>query len=363
MENWKYIVYETTNLVNNKIYIGVHKTANPDEFDGYLGNGVYATQPYTYQHCKTCFQYAVKKYGPKNFRRKTLAVFETPEEAYSLEEDLVNEKFLSREDVYNMVLGGAGGYFISNRIKVYQYTEKGDFVAEYESMADAALKVGAADYTLISYAVRKKFKAKGYFWTSDKVDKLDLSNFNLGLNHGIKVSVYGKNGKFIEEFKTLQSAQKSLEIGRETIKNACILGNCVRDKFYFSFVKADSYDKARTEYLKIRPVYKYLAADGKFICAYDTQSEAELDNPKTNITKCIRLKQSDGEFLWGLEKLEYYNKPKKKEKKSVGKFDLEGNLVTKYESATKAAKENGTSVWKVLAGTNKTHKQHIYKYL
>ena len=26
-------------------------------------------------------------------------------------------------------------------------------------------------------------------------------------------------------------------------------------------------------------------------------------------------------------------------------------------------KKNGTSVWKVLAGTNQTHKQYIYKYL
>jgi hypothetical protein len=41
--NWKYIVYCTTNLVNNKIYIGVHKTTNPSVFDGYIGNGVYVS--------------------------------------------------------------------------------------------------------------------------------------------------------------------------------------------------------------------------------------------------------------------------------------------------------------------------------
>ena len=35
----KYIVYCTTNLVNNKIYIGVHKT-NPDVFDGYMHRSI-----------------------------------------------------------------------------------------------------------------------------------------------------------------------------------------------------------------------------------------------------------------------------------------------------------------------------------
>lgn len=35
----KYIVYKTTNLINNKIYVGVHRT-NPDINDGYIGCGV-----------------------------------------------------------------------------------------------------------------------------------------------------------------------------------------------------------------------------------------------------------------------------------------------------------------------------------
>nr|DAR62378.1 MAG TPA: GIY-YIG nuclease superfamily protein [Bacteriophage sp.] len=35
----KFIVYCTTCTVNNKIYIGVHKT-NKETFDGYLGCGV-----------------------------------------------------------------------------------------------------------------------------------------------------------------------------------------------------------------------------------------------------------------------------------------------------------------------------------
>lgn len=361
-KKWKYIVYETTNLVNNKIYVGLHKTENPDIFDGYLGNGIYNTQPYTYMYAKTAFQYAVKKYGPKNFKRKTLAVFNTIEEASDLEEQIVNEAFLERSDVYNMVLGGLGGYFISNRIKVYQYDENGNFLKEYESFADAALQMGC-DYTLISYAVRKKAKAKNYFWNTDKVNKIDLSNYNLGLNHSIKIFFYDINGKYLGGYKTLSSANKKSGICVNTLKNSAILGNAIKNKYYVSFIKAESYDKARTEYLRTRTVYKY-NPDGSFNKKYETQLEAELEN-KVNITKAIKLKTPDEKgFLWGLVELENYNIPKGKNKKhQVGKFDLEGNLIKIYDSATAAERENGTSVWKVLAGTNRTHKQHIYKYL
>lgn len=360
-KKWKYIVYETTNLINNKIYVGLHKTENPDIFDKYLGNGVISTQPYTYMYAKTAFQCAVKKYGPENFRRKTLAIFDTIEEASDLEEQIVNEKFLERNDVYNMVLGGLGGYFISNRIRVYQYDKNGNYLNEYESFADAALQL-ECDYTLISYAVRKKAKAKGYFWNTDKVDKLDLSNYNLGLNHSNKVFFYSLDGKFLGGFKTQASCERKIGIYSGTIRKACILGVPVKNKYYISYIKANSYDKARTEYLKTRSVFKY-NSDGSFCKEYETQLEAELEN-KTNITKAIRLKTPDEKgFLWGLEKLDNYNKPKKNKKRQVGKYDLEGNLVKIYESATAAEKENGTSVWKVLAGTNRTHKQHIYKYL
>lgn len=37
----KYIVYRTTCLINNKIYVGVHHTDDPNIFDGYLGRGLW----------------------------------------------------------------------------------------------------------------------------------------------------------------------------------------------------------------------------------------------------------------------------------------------------------------------------------
>lgn len=362
--NWKYIVYQTTNLINNKIYIGVHKTKDPNYFDGYLGCGVINTQPYTYQYAKTAFQYAVKKYGPNNFVRHTLAIFNTEDEAFELEEQLVNEEFLSREDVYNMILGGKGGVLVSQRIKVYQYDLEGNYLNEYSSFADAGLAVNR-DYTLISYAVRKKCKAVNCYWNTDKVEKLDLTQYNNGDNHKTPITCYLTNGEFFQTFESQQQCIKQLGVCGTSIRNSCILGNCVSNKYYFSYVNAKNYSQARTEYLKTRSVYKYDGDSGEFIKAYATQVEAEIENVGSNITKAIRLKTKDENgFIWGLEKLENYNKPIiKNKKRKVGKFSLDEKLVQIYDSATQAAKENGTSVWKVLSGTNNTHKQHYYRYL
>lgn len=91
------------------IYIGVHKTNNPDVFDGYLGCNTYATRPSSYANPETPFQYAVKKYGPSKFKRTILKIFDTPDEAFALEAELVNLEFIKRSDTYNINIGGCGG--------------------------------------------------------------------------------------------------------------------------------------------------------------------------------------------------------------------------------------------------------------
>lgn len=356
----KFIVYETTNVINKKIYVGVHKTNNPYGFDGYLGNGIYATQPYTYQYAKTKFQYAVKKYGPENFIRKTLAVFETEQEAYALEEEIVNESFLARDDVYNMVLGGV--YYYSRKTKVFRYTIQGEYITEYDSMADAANKL-SCNYTLISYAIRKKSVAKNSLWSTDKLDHLDLSLYNIGDNHSKHVSIYFKNGLWYKDYKSLQSCSNDLGITRASILNGARLGICINNQYYCSFIKADSYDVAKKRYIDTRPVYKY-DSNGIYICEYISQKQAEQENKGSNITKSIKLKQPDKHgYLWCLEKLPRYNTKHRCMQKRVGKYDLNGKLVEIYDSASQAAKNNGTSVWKVLSGTNKTQKGYVYKYL
>ena len=359
--NMKYIVYETTNLVNNKIYIGVHKTVNPDVFDGYIGCGCLATQPNTYMHPKTHFQFAVKKYGPKNFRRKTLAIFNTLEEASNLERELVNEQFLQREDVYNMILGGIDDNFY-NVVKCYQYDLKGNFIKEYESIRQASIELNC-DHGLIDHAIALKIKGKNSFWTNVKYDKLDISDYNLGLNHQIPIYLYSEFGEYLKEFPNQTQASKSTGISISSIKDSRIFG-LLKKGFYFCEVKSDNYSKARKRYIENRPIYKYDGSTNLFLQEYKHQIDAEKEYPESNINKAIKLKQlCANNFYWSLEKLETFGKSTKNKKRQVGQYDLSENLIKVYNSATEAAKENGSSVWKVLNGTNKTQKGFVYKYL
>lgn len=98
-----YIVYKITNLVNNKIYIGSHKTKNIN--DNYMGSGKLIRQ-------------AIEKYGLINFKKEILFVFDNPRQMYLKEAELVNPDFLKRDDVYNLNPGGCGGwdYINSNKL-------------------------------------------------------------------------------------------------------------------------------------------------------------------------------------------------------------------------------------------------------
>lgn len=89
----KHILYKTTNLINNKIYIGVHSTN--DINDNYLGSGLNIIR-------------AIKKYGVSNFKREILYIFKTKEEAFLKERELVTEEFVNDNNNYNLSVGGTG---------------------------------------------------------------------------------------------------------------------------------------------------------------------------------------------------------------------------------------------------------------
>lgn len=96
-----YYLYQTTNLINGKIYVGVHKTSNLE--DGYLGSG-------------KVLNYAIEKYRIENFRKDILEFFDSPAEMFAREKEIVTEEFVLRKDTYNLKQGGVGGFDYVNKI-------------------------------------------------------------------------------------------------------------------------------------------------------------------------------------------------------------------------------------------------------
>lgn len=95
-ENKKhYLIYQITNLINGKIYIGKHITENIE--DNYFGSGKYLRR-------------AIQKHGLENFEFKILMDLSNEEEMNLLEKCIVTEEFCKRKDTYNIMEGGSGGW-------------------------------------------------------------------------------------------------------------------------------------------------------------------------------------------------------------------------------------------------------------
>lgn len=91
------IIYKTTNLINNKIYIGQDKHNNTD----YLGSG-------------KILKKAIKKYGIKNFKKEILEICKSQEELNRREEYWIKNFNSFCPNGYNIAKGSFGGDVLTN---------------------------------------------------------------------------------------------------------------------------------------------------------------------------------------------------------------------------------------------------------
>ena len=108
----EYIVYQTRNTINGKIYVGVHKISDKSGLDdGYLGSGV-------------ALRAAIRKYGKTSFERTTISTHATELAAFADEARIVDRRFVQRRDTYNQTEGGLGGDRITDHPRRNEYIAK-----------------------------------------------------------------------------------------------------------------------------------------------------------------------------------------------------------------------------------------------
>lgn len=220
----KYIVYQTINKINNKIYIGVHGT-EIDKFDGYIGNGCNIYRPSTYEHPKTPFQFALRKYGVKNFVRTTIKEFDTEEEAYAFEAKLVDADFLKREDVYNLALGGRlnEDNLHNPKKEVHMYDLDGNYVRSFSGINAAAQSINpkAKNGSHISRAIKEGYVYQGYQWSYEKVPCMKkITKHKVVTVEPLQAYAGPKVGRFDDDWNLLETFDNLTLCKKAGYKNA-----------------------------------------------------------------------------------------------------------------------------------------------
>lgn len=358
----KYIVYLTTNKVNNKIYIGIHETENPDVFDGYIGCGAYINKPSSYNKGKTHLHNAILKYGTSAFHRHTLRVFENLEDALDLEAWLVNDEFVKRTDTYNMTVGGQVPPILSKII--YEFDLNGNLIKKWNSIKNITDTYNI-NKDRITMCIKDKRSFNNSFWSESET--INISEYRLS-SRGY-VFQYNKDGILLNTFESASIAALKLDISRDAIVNA-VFNRTTCCGYYFLRVDEDINnllnEKASKLLASVTPVYRYLK-DGTFDKEYPSISDACKDTPKANhgnVIRAIKNNRTCGGFRWSYEKSDIIKSYTEKSLKAVkiAQYDLNHNLIKVWDSVVECKKEY-PSCQKVCRKERKSSKGFIFEYI
>ena len=200
--------YKITNLINKKFYYGVHSTNNLN--DDYMGSG-------------KLFKRAVGKYGKENFVKEVLFIFDTAEEMFAKEKEIVNKLFIESNNTYNIMEGGRGSFSHINEYGKNLYGQNGDMnhggknLINGNKLKSFLLEHGLLDKWKenVSYALKEKWKRDGFHWTGRK--HKDESKKKIGeklklAQSGAKNSQYGTCWVYHSE------TNKNLKIKKEELQ-------------------------------------------------------------------------------------------------------------------------------------------------
>jgi hypothetical protein len=233
-------VYETTNLVNGKKYIGVSVTKNNS--DNYLGSGILLKQ-------------AIKKYGVDSFNKIILKEFDNEQDARCYEKFLIEKlNAINDKNYYNLVSGGYGGgvrkHPVSEETKrkiseshtgkklnrkqvidmgkiTLQYNLKGEFIKYFETKADAEKEINGK---LTKLNGNKIVYVKNFLWKykSGNIENKIISYDDLKQKHKNNLAIKNSKLNELELINLVKDKELGLTI-EELSKKYDISKSCISE--------------------------------------------------------------------------------------------------------------------------------------
>lgn len=360
----KYIVYQTINKANGKIYIGVHQTEDPNKFDGYIGCGANIKFPKTYNKGKTYLHKAILKHGVKNFKRITLKVFDNEQDALDLERFLVTEEFISRTDTYNLIVGGGNPPILSKA--VYQFDLSGKLIKIWNSRVSVERHYGCSDWKILDCITKKREFEKTYL--SDE-DTINIDEYRESVRDK-SVYQYTKEGVFLQKFRCVAEAAQKLDVDPKSISHA-IFNYSLFIGCYFLH-KEDSLEdifnqKKNKIMTNTREVHQY-SLDGKYIRSFksikDASNSLGFKSGYSSIIRAIKTNKTSGGYKWSYIKSEKHKNYSEKHLQpiKVAQYDKSGNLIKVWDSVTECKKEF-PGCQRVCKMIRKSYKGFVFKYI
>lgn len=184
------VIYKTTNIINNKIYIGKDESNNPN----YLGSGILLNA-------------AIKKYSRENFKKEILEICKDKNELEIREIYWISKFNTTNRNIgYNITEGGTGGNTYKNNTNLLEIKKKLSLARKGKTYEEIMVSKEAANNykEKLSNATKNRLKGKLYEerYGKEKSDKIKLK--------------YSKNrsGKSYEEIYGKETAEKLKEIRR-----------------------------------------------------------------------------------------------------------------------------------------------------
>ena len=193
-----HFIYKTTNLLNEKFYVGMHSTDNLE--DGYLGSG-------------KRLGYSIRKYGLENHKFEILEFLPSREELKKREAEVVNEEMLKHPLCMNLKFGGEGGWdhinsddVTRNRIQTVRSSAGGNKRAEIFCKGSDAAKERQRR------GIEGKLKKYGKIPSGDWTGKTHKEETKLKISASMKNAVRGeKNSQFGTCWITIGSESKKIQ--------------------------------------------------------------------------------------------------------------------------------------------------------
>lgn len=176
----KYQIYQITNKINGKIYIGKHE-CSCDKCK-YFGSG-------------KLLKKAIKKHGLTNFTKTILFEYNKEQDMIDKEKELVTKEFCKENTNYNLCEGGKGGfgYINSNGKNIYGKNGQKGYGLENLNPNKLGSKLTKKYKDSISKGLLQKY-TNGHHWIGKKHTQETLQkmrDIRKGMMVGEKNSQYG----------------------------------------------------------------------------------------------------------------------------------------------------------------------------